>query len=352
VQSRLHAPTNLAPVDDASTLARWTMALVEREIPAEVERARFLSRSGLSSAADPDASIPAETAWEVWRELTDAHADEVVGIHFASALPESAIGVVGYLATTSETVLDGLRRVASFYRLVKSPSSMWIEEDDREVRVFDGPPAGSPPWPRHLAEAVVFAYKAFIERVTGRALLPVAVRLQHAAPASAHLVRASFGAAVQFGATHNMIAFDAADVRRRSFRHDPTLHAYLLPVAEQMLHRATAQEDDPTLSMLERAITSSLPSGNVSLERAARSLGVGARTLQRRLRERSLTFQGIVDDVRRRLASRLLEDSSRSLKEITFLLGFSDPRALRRAQRRWRTRRSSSSSSLPALVDD
>jgi len=104
--------------------------------------------------------------------------------------------------------------------------------------------------------------------------------------------------------------------------------------------------------MLERAITSSLPSGNVSLERAARSLGVGARTLQRRLRERSLTFQGIVDDVRRRLASRLLEDSSRSLKEITFLLGFSDPRALRRAQRRWRTRRSSSSSSLPALVDD
>ncbi|MDF2696024.1 MAG: Transcriptional regulator, AraC family protein, partial [Labilithrix sp.] len=115
---------------------------------------------------------------------------------------------------------------------------------------------------------------------------------------------------------------------------DPTLHRYLLPSAERL--RDAAPRTDPMIGALEEAVAAALPSGAVSLERAARTVGVGARTLQRRLREHALTFQDVVDRVRRVAAQRLLDNPDLSVKEVAFLLGFSDPRGFRRAQKRWR----------------
>ena len=52
------------------------------------------------------------------------------------------------------------------------------------------------------------------------------------------------------------------------------------------------------------------------------------RTLQRKLAEADLTYQQLVDDTRRDLALRYIEDPGKSITEITFLLGFSGPERL------------------------
>ena len=67
----------------------------------------------------------------------------------------------------------------------------------------------------------------------------------------------------------------------------------------------------------------------------ARSLHMSRRTLQRKLAEADLTYQQLVDDTRRDLALRYIEDPARSVTEITFLLGFSGQSAFTRAFRRW-----------------
>lgn len=74
-----------------------------------------------------------------------------------------------------------------------------------------------------------------------------------------------------------------------------------------------------------------------TLAEAARELGVGPRTLQRRLlAARRLTFSGLVDEVRRESAERLLADARLTFEEVSYLLGSSDASALRKARRRWR----------------
>jgi AraC-like DNA-binding protein len=59
------------------------------------------------------------------------------------------------------------------------------------------------------------------------------------------------------------------------------------------------------------------------------------RTLRRRLRKESTSYQEILDDVRAELAGHYLTKEKRGIEEVAFLLGFSDPSAFSKAFRRW-----------------
>ena len=67
----------------------------------------------------------------------------------------------------------------------------------------------------------------------------------------------------------------------------------------------------------------------------AKGLHMSRRTLQRKLAEAETTYLKLVDDTRRDLALRYLEDPRRSITDITFTLGFSQQSAFTRAFKRW-----------------
>ena len=56
---------------------------------------------------------------------------------------------------------------------------------------------------------------------------------------------------------------------------------------------------------------------------------------QRRLDERSLKFQVLLDDARLQLAKRYLSKSNTSLSEIALLLGYAEQSAFNHAFKRW-----------------
>lgn len=333
------APTPLPP-EDGTMLARWTVALLERELASADERRAVLARHGvmLDALLAADARLSHGTACALWEELTAEHADPLLGVRFARALSEADLGIVAYLAKSCETPLAGLRRVERYYRLLKSPGAMSLVEDGERVQVVDRPPAGLRAWPRHFAEAVIFTYKELVERWTGGPLVVERVRFQHAAPREAAQVERAFGAEVSFASADNALVVRRSNLEVRLLPHDPALERYLVPSAEHLLERLPRGDD--LLAALEVAIVSALPSGTVTIERMARELGVGVRTLQRRLRSRSKTFQEVVDAVRRSVAERVATRPGLSMKEAAFLLGFADPKSFRRAKDRWQRRES------------
>jgi AraC-like DNA-binding protein len=78
-----------------------------------------------------------------------------------------------------------------------------------------------------------------------------------------------------------------------------------------------------------------LKSGTPSKQSIAKHLGFSPRTLDRRLTEEGLTFQSMLDDLRRESALRHLEDPAVSVDDTAFLLGFSSAEAFRKAFNRW-----------------
>ena len=83
------------------------------------------------------------------------------------------------------------------------------------------------------------------------------------------------------------------------------------------------------------AIRERLLQGTPTVGAVARALGVGARTLQRRLAEHALSFADLLDDTRREAAEGYLRTSSLTLAEIAYMLGYEEQASFFRAFRRW-----------------
>jgi serine/threonine protein kinase len=86
---------------------------------------------------------------------------------------------------------------------------------------------------------------------------------------------------------------------------------------------------------VEAVLESSLSSGRPSREQVARALGVSTRTLQRRLAENGTTFDGVVRQVRERLALELLSRHDLRLEDVATEIGYQDESAFKRAFTTW-----------------
>jgi AraC-like DNA-binding protein len=85
---------------------------------------------------------------------------------------------------------------------------------------------------------------------------------------------------------------------------------------------------------VERRLEPLLASGEVGIERVARDLGYSRQTLYRRLKAEGITYEQLLDGLRRRLALRFMREGL-SVKDAAYRLGFSDPAAFSRAFKRW-----------------
>ena len=93
--------------------------------------------------------------------------------------------------------------------------------------------------------------------------------------------------------------------------------------------------ETPFRREVEANVERLLPSGAVRIDKVARELGCSRQTLYRRLKAEGITFEQLLDDLRRRLALRLVREPGLSVKAIAYRLGFSEPAAFSRAFKRW-----------------
>lgn len=91
-------------------------------------------------------------------------------------------------------------------------------------------------------------------------------------------------------------------------------------------------------SAVERMIDATLADRPVTLQMAARILGLSPRTLQRRLDDNGRPFEQLLDDRRRVLAMSWLKDGGTSVTGVAMRLGYSDVAHFNRAFRRWEGR--------------
>jgi len=72
-----------------------------------------------------------------------------------------------------------------------------------------------------------------------------------------------------------------------------------------------------------------------SFEQLAESFNMSAQTLRRRLKRENTSYPVIKDEIRKDLAIEKLISQRRSVSEVAFLLGYTEPRSLSRAFKSW-----------------
>lgn len=114
--------------------------------------------------------------------------------------------------------------------------------------------------------------------------------------------------------------------------------SFLTEVARAVEPRAGERKAAPPASRfrseVEQRLEALLESGEIGIARVASDLGYSRQTLYRRLKAEGITYEQLLDGLRRRLALRLVREGL-SVKEAAYRLGFSDPAAFSRAFKRW-----------------
>jgi AraC-like DNA-binding protein len=328
----LPAPGTAGTYLDRPVTAGMLLALLT-ELPLEA-RGAFLSELGLCELGEmePDDRVPRFVLDDVWTRIPLLSGDHDFGLSFAKRADARYLGLLGYLARHSATVVEGIERVVRFQRLVKDAADVCLTPVPGGIAVSDGPALRSEAWPRHLAEAVMGAFVTLPSLWCGERVTALGVSFQHSEPASLAGHHELFGCKPRFSAPRNEITF-ASRVATLPMRDaDPILLHYLEQAAEARLEQLP--RSDEWVERAARAIEANLGS-ELSLERVARNLGMGARTLQRRFADLGLSYQSLLDGVRQREAERLLGDRRLAVDEISLRLGFSDPSGFRRAHQRW-----------------
>ncbi|MEZ4295038.1 MAG: AraC family transcriptional regulator ligand-binding domain-containing protein [Polyangiaceae bacterium] len=187
---------------------------------------------------------------------------------------------------------------------------------------------------RHWNEHWLVSFVLSARKLLGASFVPESVTLAHASPRSRdELVRVLGTTNISFGGEHNEVRIRTEELGRNVRSLGAPLQSLLAQYAHMLPPAAPPQTG--LRGKLREAIRGALPQGEPSIAKVSRSLGMSARTLQRRLSESALTFQQVLDELRRDLALPQVQRGDRSLDEIAARLGYSQVSAFFRAFRRW-----------------
>jgi AraC-like DNA-binding protein len=166
-----------------------------------------------------------------------------------------------------------------------------------------------------------------IRLILGQQWHPLRIEFSHPAPAQLGFHRSVFRCPLVFGSDRTALVLSLDDLTRES----PNGNAHLTAYLERQLETARASRRDDVLRPLERFITANLAGGGLTLERACTGLGIGARTLQRELAARALTFSDVLGTVRRRIAEDYFAYQRKpNLAELAHRLGYTEASAASR----------------------
>ena len=242
-------------------------------------------------------------------------------------------GVFGF-AWKSATTLRGSYNRAERYALVLTSVSTYEVEKTAHGAFMQLHREGERRLGLQLSnEATIASIASISQEVSSEPFRPVAVYFKHTAPVTTRHHEAYFGCPVHFSAERNALLVSAKTLHTPNKLGDPSISRFF----DTHLAAEIDKFDDgiPLDRQVRDHISTSLSEGIPALSDVARHLGMSGRTLQRRLSEEGHSYQTLVDESRRQLAKRLLQQTDFSLIEVAFMTGFSGQSAFTRAFKRW-----------------
>ena len=295
----------------------------------------LLRRVGLTPEviADPEERLSVRSQVALLDEAAIALKDDRLGFTLARDFDPRELGLLYYVMASSPTLGDALKRVARYSRITNEALVVRYREGNRLIisLSYSGVPRHSE---RHQIEFCMFAVLRICRVLTGQNLVPQHFSIAHYRSEGTAEMSRFVGTKVEFGADTDEIALNSNARELPLIHSDSYLNDLLLKYCEAALvdRRGNVSQ---LRTRVENAISSLLPHGRVLVEDVARSLGMSERTLARKLSDEGLNFTEILQQLRRDLAVRYLDDRKLHVSKIAWLLGFHEVSAFTHAFKRW-----------------
>lgn len=302
---------------------------------AGVDAAPLLAKAGIARLHLTE--VPKRIAAQGQTRFLDlasrALGDPRFGFHLAQNFDLRECGIIYYLMAASRDRHEALVHLARYLavsneslqlNIAPTGEEAWIRVTYRLARHTD----------RHFAEWGSVVLVRALRELAGLKLNVQKVAYAHERPGDTTEYERFFECPVQFGATEDGIALAKTTLESPLHSSDQYLLRVLVAYCEEALAKRGAGSVG-LKAIVENAIARRLPNGVAQANRIAEEIGLSTRTMARRLAEEGTSFAAILDQLRRDLALRYLEERDLSLNQIAWLLGYTEVTSFNHAFRRW-----------------
>jgi AraC-like DNA-binding protein len=266
--------------------------------------------------------------------VATALGDEFLGFHLAESFDLRELGLLYYVAASSETLGDALQRTARYSSIVNEGLSLRYVEG-RDVRIVFEYVGVARHSDRHQIEFLMTALIRVCRHLTKLRVTPKRVRITHQRiKKGGSQLTAYFGRNIAFGAKADELTFIGRTKHESIASADPYLNEILVANGEQALSHRRARSG-ACRAAVENGIVPLLPHGKVRASQIAAKLHLSQRTLARRLASEGVTYSSVLQDLRIDLARQYLSHADLSISRIAWLLGYREVSAFTHAFKRW-----------------
>jgi AraC-like DNA-binding protein len=314
-----------------TVMAAFVQFFVSFGVKQGLDADELCERSGFMTEqiAHAERHVPHAWLWNVRQAIIERLPDQVVGLEIGRFSSLEQFGYVGHALKYAGSPLGMLRWFVicaplsdSFAREV--PPRLFVDADRVRLEV-PVQPIDQP----ECVEAIFTGLVATLRQMTERNIAPVSVQFSRHRPRFAAAFEAFFGCAVE-PASVDAIVFEPSSLERTERCSDPKVGRRFYDEFERRVQAV----GDPFASAVRSRIEALVGTQTFTQASLAKLFGMSSRSLQRRLRERKLSYQELVTEARKGSAQRLLAQPARSIAEIAGALGY-DLSAFNRAFRSW-----------------
>ncbi len=257
---------------------------------------------------------------DLWKNAIYLTKDELFGLHFGESLQLSALGIIGELIKSSNTIGEAIETACTLTHLVTDQFSLTVKKGEENFRITFVPKHDN--WLENAVSVQLLdmLMAISIHEMDGLALkkiVPLNVYYSGRTDNNAELDRV-MRCKTTTTENHNAIAFDIHYWEEPILTKNYELQKILLQKTS-----ATPQKKTFKTHIYDYLMSNSYL-GLASLEQVASNYNMSARTLQRKLKEEGTSFHKVTDESRKTLAINYLKSGQHPIKEIAWLLGYSE----------------------------
>jgi AraC-like DNA-binding protein len=303
----------------------------------EVALARFGANEFLASLDSREGYVDGPELAHALTDLASSKGVEHLGLTLAQSISLGWFGTLDYQFSTSATLGDAILYANPEIHKFVEGQQQTLEIDGDTARLVVRVPSTEvePAFAPMRDFSLAIMVRRMRDVLGADAVKLTSVRLGYPAPPSIEAYDAFFRCPVSFGSGDtDEVAFPRDLLMAPLLTADPALARALSQLRSV---DARVETPDPFVERVRALISQSLDGGEGALgaDVIGSQLDLSGRSLQRKLKERGMSFSALVDDTRRALAEELLKRDSVLLCDVGYRLGFADVKAFFRAFRRW-----------------
>lgn len=233
-----------------------------------------------------------------------------------------------YAALSAKTGLEAIQRLSEYKQIIGPVKlELTLKEDTLNIRILYVD--SSQPIPRFSLLNEQLLLISMLRTGTDKRIKPqkIASNFKYGAKLTQLI-----GITPQQSAT-NLLEFSLNDLTIPFLTENNAMWEYLEPEMKRRVQEE--RKDESFLGTLQDTLLSAIPSGRFNIEVVAQTLGLSARTLQRKLKQENTSYHAEVAQVQKSLTLGYFQYTNLTTADVAYLVGYSDEKSLARAFKQW-----------------